>query len=264
MAVRGDRRDRHGDHVRPLLELPHAARPSACRTAAHVVRPHGTLFNAASCAGAPKTSPTVSTWNVAASVAIGQPAGPFPTRAAGSLNSIHLLDFPVTRGRRRTRSSTPGRRDRPGRRHLRPEREPRTWMPRARSVCRATTARASTWSSRAPSAATTPRRGGAGDREPVAPFDLSNIYFPDARGPSYQLRGTVREKAIAGSRVTVAAAKGKKGKRFRTLGKGKVNSQGVFKVRFRLSRGTYRSATRSAATRWSRRAPPTRSSRSAA
>ncbi len=50
----------------------------------------------------------------------------------------------------------------------------------------------------------------------------------------------MREKAIAGSRVTVAVAKGKKGKKFRTLGKGKVNSQGVFKVRFRLARGTYR------------------------
>ena len=74
----------------------------------------------------------------------------------------------------------------------------------------------------------------------MAPFDLSSVSFPDSRGPSYQLRGIVREKAIAGSRVTVAAAKGKKGKRFRTLGKGKVNSEGVFKVRFRLSRGTYR------------------------
>ncbi len=40
--------------------------------------------------------------------------------------------------------------------------------------------------------------------------------------------------------MTVAAAKGKKGKKFRTLGKGKVNSKGVFKVRFRLPRGTYR------------------------
>ena len=35
-------------------------------------------------------------------------------------------------------------------------------------------------------------------------------------------------------------AKGKKGKRFRTLGKAKVNSKGAFKLRFRLSRGTYR------------------------
>jgi hypothetical protein len=74
----------------------------------------------------------------------------------------------------------------------------------------------------------------------LSPFDISLVTFPDRRGPSYQLRGQVREKAIAGGRVTVAVAKGKKGKRFRTLGKARVNSQGVFKLRFRLSRGTYR------------------------
>jgi hypothetical protein len=45
---------------------------------------------------------------------------------------------------------------------------------------------------------------------------------------------------VAGSRVTVAVAKGKKGKRFRTLGKPKVNGKGNFTLRFRLSRGTYR------------------------
>jgi hypothetical protein len=74
----------------------------------------------------------------------------------------------------------------------------------------------------------------------IAPFDLSSRRFPDSRGPSYQVRAIVGEPSAAGSRVTVAAAKGKKGKRFRTLGKGKVNSKGVFKVRFRLKRGTYR------------------------
>lgn len=73
-----------------------------------------------------------------------------------------------------------------------------------------------------------------------SPFDISSVYFPDRRGPSYQLAATIREKAIAGSRVTVAVAKGKKGKKFRTLGKGKVNSKGEVKVRFRLARGTYR------------------------
>ena len=40
--------------------------------------------------------------------------------------------------------------------------------------------------------------------------------------------------------MTVAVAKGKKGKQFRTLGKAKINSKGVFKLRFRLSLGTYR------------------------
>ena len=43
------------------------------------------------------------------------------------------------------------------------------------------------------------------------------------------------------ARVTVAVAKGKNGKRFRTLGKAKVNSKGVFKLRFTIrKRGTYR------------------------
>jgi hypothetical protein len=74
----------------------------------------------------------------------------------------------------------------------------------------------------------------------IAPFDLSARSFPDSRGPSYQVRATVGEPTAAGSRVTIAVAKGKKGKRFRTLGKAKVNSKGVFKLRFRLSRGTYR------------------------
>jgi len=74
----------------------------------------------------------------------------------------------------------------------------------------------------------------------IAPFDLSSRSFPDSRGPSYQVRATVGELSAAGGRVTVAAAKGKNGKRFRTLGKAKINSKGVFKLRFRLARGTYR------------------------
>jgi hypothetical protein len=74
----------------------------------------------------------------------------------------------------------------------------------------------------------------------VAPFDLSSTTFPDTRGPSYQVRGIVGETS-AGGRVTISAAKGKKGKRFRTLGRAKVNSQGVFKLRFRLEKlGYYR------------------------
>ena len=54
-------------------------------------------------------------------------------------------------------------------------------------------------------------------------------------------RRSSREPSAAGSRVTVAIAKGKKGKKFRTLGKAKVNSKGVFKLRFtRPQAGTYR------------------------
>jgi hypothetical protein len=73
----------------------------------------------------------------------------------------------------------------------------------------------------------------------IAPFDLSSRSFPDSIGPSYQVRAIVGEPS-AGGKVTVAVAKGKKGKKFRTLGRGNVNSQGVFKVRFHLARGTYR------------------------
>jgi hypothetical protein len=74
----------------------------------------------------------------------------------------------------------------------------------------------------------------------IAPFDLSSRSFPDAIGPSYQVRGILGE-ASAGGRVTVSAAKGKKGGRYRTLGKPKVNSKGVFKLRFRLKKlGWYR------------------------
>jgi hypothetical protein len=41
--------------------------------------------------------------------------------------------------------------------------------------------------------------------------------------------------------VTISAAKGKKGGHYRTLGKPKVNSKGVFKLRFRLKKlGWYR------------------------
>jgi hypothetical protein len=74
----------------------------------------------------------------------------------------------------------------------------------------------------------------------IAPFDISSRSFPDSRGPSYQVRATLGDAVAAGSRVTVAVAKGKKGKRFRTLGKPKINSKGQITLRFRLSRGTYR------------------------
>ena len=44
---------------------------------------------------------------------------------------------------------------------------------------------------------------------------------------------------IPAGKVTVAVAKGKKGRRFRTLGKAKVSSKGVFKLRFRLTKTGY-------------------------
>ena len=73
------------------------------------------------------------------------------------------------------------------------------------------------------------------------PFDILTGSFTDRRGPSYKLRTTLRDAAASGSRVTVAIAKGKTGKRFRTIGKAKVNSKGQFSVRFTVRKlGWYR------------------------
>jgi hypothetical protein len=75
----------------------------------------------------------------------------------------------------------------------------------------------------------------------IAPFDLSTRTLPDTRGPRYSVRGVVREPSATGNRVTISVAKGKKGKKFRRLGKAKVNGKGVFKLRFTIrKRGVYR------------------------
>jgi hypothetical protein len=74
----------------------------------------------------------------------------------------------------------------------------------------------------------------------VAPFDLQGVTFPDARGPRYKLRGQVREVAARG-RVIVSAARGRKGGKYRRLGRARINSKGRFTLRFRLRRtGVYR------------------------
>jgi hypothetical protein len=73
----------------------------------------------------------------------------------------------------------------------------------------------------------------------MAPFDFSDVRAVDSIGPSYKLRGTLRETSAAGGRVTVAIAKGKKGKRFRTLGKPKINSKGVWQLRFKVRKHGY-------------------------
>ena len=75
-----------------------------------------------------------------------------------------------------------------------------------------------------------------------APFDLSYVTFPDSRGPSYKLRAQMRDTFARGKRVTVYIAKGRKGGKYRKLGRSsKVNSRGRFTRRFRLSSpGRYR------------------------
>ncbi|MDX6724855.1 MAG: hypothetical protein QOD73_3259 [Solirubrobacteraceae bacterium] len=74
----------------------------------------------------------------------------------------------------------------------------------------------------------------------VAPFDLERVTFPDARGPSYKLRGQVRELAARG-KVTISIARGKKKGKYHRLGKAKINSKGRFTKRFKLRKtGRYR------------------------
>jgi uncharacterized membrane protein len=72
----------------------------------------------------------------------------------------------------------------------------------------------------------------------IAPFDLTPLQFPDSRGPSYKIRGELREKTARGT-VKIRLAKGKRGKFF-SIGKAKVRG-GVFKKRVTLHRiGSYR------------------------
>ena len=67
----------------------------------------------------------------------------------------------------------------------------------------------------------------------IAPFDLTRVAFPDARGPNYKLRGFVRETGARGSRVTIYIAKKWKGGKYRRIGRAKVDSKGRFTKRFR-------------------------------
>ena len=66
----------------------------------------------------------------------------------------------------------------------------------------------------------------------IAPFDLSSRTLPGLTAGRATRSAAIVGEPSAGGRVTVAVAKGKNGKKFRTLGKGKVNSKGIFKVRF--------------------------------
>ena len=74
----------------------------------------------------------------------------------------------------------------------------------------------------------------------LSPFDLDSFSFTDSRGPSYRVKVVVRERTASG-RVTFALARGKKGKRFRSIGSAKIGRDGVVSKRFRQRRtGTYR------------------------
>ena len=199
------------------------------------------LYSDTSCATLASTQTYV--WNVGASVTLGQPAGPLMTRQVNSFSTItQQLDFAGTPGALSYEIkyakggvlqpdgsiSSPALQD--------------GYLDRATGKVQI--------AAREPGDYVVVARAKSGDyytpwsapitMKLLAPFDLATRRFPDQRGPRYQVRGELRE-ITAGGRVTVAAASGKNGKKFRTLGKGKVNSKGIFKVNFTLrKRGVYR------------------------
>lgn len=191
------------------------------------------LYAARSCTGTAVTKRYV--WNVGASVAVGQPAGPLPTRPTGtSVTNTLMLDFAGNPGATiyEVRFLKGG--------VLAPDGSISGGGETA--TIDSTTGKIRFWNFDGPGTYTFVARAKNGDfytpwSAPasvtlIAPFDLRTASFTDRRGPSYQLRGELRETAAAGGRVTIAIAKGKKGKKFRTLGRAKINSKGAFKLRF--------------------------------
>lgn len=77
----------------------------------------------------------------------------------------------------------------------------------------------------------------------IAPFDFDrDVNFLDSRGPSYRLKGYVREETARG-RVTIKAARrsGKRYTKYRTLGRPRIRSNGTFTLRFKLRKtGRYK------------------------
>jgi hypothetical protein len=74
----------------------------------------------------------------------------------------------------------------------------------------------------------------------LAPFAFSDS-FPDAIGPRYTIRGRLDEGSARGKRVTLAAAKGRHGTHFHTLGHAKIDRHGVFTLHVTIRRrGVYR------------------------
>jgi hypothetical protein len=72
----------------------------------------------------------------------------------------------------------------------------------------------------------------------MAPFAFLDS-FPDAIGPRYSIRGKLDEGSARGKRVTLAAAKGRHGGHFHTLGRAKVDKHGVFTFHVTIHRRGY-------------------------
>ena len=200
-----------------------------------------TVYSDIPCA---KPTRTVSyTWNVAAGVAIAPPAPTMLTRQPNSFSTItQLLAFSGNPG-----ASTYEIRYAKGG-VLAPDGS--ISGPVGNGYVDSATGQVQLIGLREPGAYTVVARAKNGDyyspwSAPVtltllAPFDMTGITTLDRKGPSYKLRGTLGEPS-AGGRVTISIAKGKTGKRFRVLGKPKVNSKGQWTLRFTVRKyGSYR------------------------
>lgn len=200
------------------------------------------LYPMKSCAGTAKTA--VYSWSTAATVSLGQPAGTLLIRRPNSFSTItQQLDFAGTPGAVSYEIKYAKNAAVAGDGSI-------TGLNVQDAYLDRTTGKVQVYS-REPGSYLVVARAKNGDyttpwSAPVSmrlqqPFDVLSGSFPDRRGPSYQLRTVMRDGAAAGSRVRVAIAYGKKGKKFRTVGSGKVSSKGVFKVRFTVRKlGWYR------------------------
>ena len=73
----------------------------------------------------------------------------------------------------------------------------------------------------------------------LAPFAFTDT-FPDSIGPRYAIRGKLDEGSAQGKRVTLAAAKGRHGRHFHTLGHARIDKHGVFTLHVTIRRrGVY-------------------------
>jgi hypothetical protein len=188
-----------------------------------------------------KSQPTLQ-WTVAASVGIGQPPSPLLTRQQNSFSTNqHQFDFAGNPGA----SSYEIKFARGG--IVQPDGSISSPALQTTTVS-SQTGKVSFFSSEPGDYVMVARAKGGDYGTPwsppirfrmIAPFDFSSRTFPDRRGPTFRVRGVLRQ-TNAGGRVTIAAARGSKGKRFRTLGRARVNRSGVFSLRFRLRDGRYR------------------------
>lgn len=192
-----------------------------------------------SCARA--TSTTTYAFAVAGTVAVAQPAGPLPLRDAHGLYMQQALGFHGTPGAdgyqvEYARNAA-----------VQPDGSLKSSL--ANGYVDSTTGQLMLLTVK-PGAYTVVVRAKSGDyytpwSAPVrlkvlAPFTFTDS-FPDSTGPRYTVRGKLDDGSARGAKVTLAAARGRRGGHFHTLGHGRIDKHGVFVIHMKIHRrGVYR------------------------